>query len=160
MKPTLSPFIFFVIFFSGCSSYDANKRIDALTERIDSLEKHALWTGKGHPEVRTFKFEWFDIGKDEFHFVGKVFYVTNIKTEFKQNGYQVSGVIANTSSMSIDNPIVECAIKDTTTKEKVVSGFSNAPNLFPGAKLPFNVFIPTTKSNVSEVGVLVRDYRM
>ncbi len=62
--------------------------------------------------------------------------------------------------MTINSAIVECAVKDTTIKERVISDYSSATTLLPGAKMSFNVFVPTTKTNVSEIGVLLRDYRM
>lgn len=100
------------------------------------------------------------MGKDYHQIVDRLFYVSNINTTFKDNGFIVTGTIGNISSITINNAIVECAIKDTTVKERVISGNSDAPTLFPGIKTNFRVFIPTTKTNVSQIGVKIRDYRM
>lgn len=126
---------------------------------MDSLEKNPFGINL-HPEDNTYKFDWFDLGKEGHHIVDRMFYVSDIKTAFKDNGYIVSGIIGNITSMTISNAIVECAIKDTTIKEKVVSGYSGVSILVPGGKVSFNIFIPTTKTNVSEIGVVVRDYRL
>mgnify|MGYP001551592325 CR=1 FL=1 len=159
MKPILIPLLILITFFVSCSSSDLNKRMDKLTTRMDSLEKNRFGIDL-HPDDRTYKFEWFDLGKEGHQIIDGLFYVSDIKTSFKDNGYQVSGTIGNITTMTINNVIVECAIKDTTVKERVISGYSGAPTLFPGVKTSFDVFIPTTKTNVSEIGVLVRDYRM
>lgn len=160
MKTSLLLFSISAVLLYGCTSNDLNKRVDKLTTRVDSLEKNAFWGLDIAPDDRTYKFDWFDLGKDEHQIVDRLFYISNIKTTFRDNGYDVSGTIGNISSMSISNAIIECAVKDTTIKAKVISGSSDVSTLFPGYKLNFSVFIPTTKTNVSEIGVLVRDYRM
>lgn len=159
MKTAILFFSISAILLFSCSSNDLNKRMDNLTSRMDSLEKNPFGIDL-HPKDRTYKFEWFDLGKEEHQIVDRLFYISNISTSFKDNGFQVTGTIGNISSMTITNAIVECAIKDTTKEERVISGYSDAPTLFSGAKTTFSVFIPTTKTNVAEVGVIVRDYRM
>lgn len=151
---------FTVIQFYGCTSTTTNKKIEKLTRRVDSLEKNSIWGMDISPEDRSYKFDWFDLGISGHQIIGSLFYVSNIKTTFKDNGYQVNGTIGNISSMTISNAIIECAIRDSTTKEKVISGTSDIPTLSPSAKETFNVFIPTTKTNVSEIGVIIKEYRM
>lgn len=143
----------------SCTSSDINKRIDTLSAKVDTLEKHPFGIDK-YPEDRTYKFDWFELGKEQHQILDRLFYVSDIKTSFRDNGYHISGTIGNITTMSISNAIVECAIKDTTIKERVISGYSTAPTLLPGVKMSFELFIPTTKTNVTEIGVLVRDYRM
>lgn len=147
-----------LIISNGCTSSDS-KKIDALTVRLDSLEKTHFYLDS-HPDDQVFKYAWFPLGQESFQVVNRSFYISKITTSFQNNGFQVTGVIGNLTSMTIYNPIVECSIKDSTTKQMVVSGYSGVQALAPGDKEDFNVFIPTTKTNVSEIGVLVRNYRM
>ena len=159
MKVLLTIVIIGVILLFSCSTNDINKRLDKLSDKIDTLEKHPFGINL-YPEDKTYEFEWFDLGKDYHQIVDRLFYVSNISTTFKDNGFMVTGTIGNISSITINNAIVECAIKDTTVKERVILGNSDAPTLLPGIKTIFSVFIPTTKTNVSEIGVKIRDYRM
>jgi len=161
MKKTLPLFLFFGLFTYSCNSNQLDKKFDKLSAKVDSLEKHALiFPLNTNDDDRTYKFDWFDLGKAEHQIIERVFYVSNIKTVFRDNGYQVTGTIGNTSSMSISNGIIECAVKDTTLKAKVISGTADIPNLLPGAKESFSVFIPTIKRDISEIGILLKDYRM
>ena len=47
----------------SCTSTDINKRIDKLSAKVDTLEKHPFGIDK-YPDDRTYKFDWFEIGKE------------------------------------------------------------------------------------------------
>ena len=152
-------FLLLAVLNFSCTSSETNKRIDQLSIRIDSLEKNPFGIDK-FPDDKTYKFDWFDLGKPGHQILDRLFYVANVQTSFRDNGYSIKVTVANITTISITNAIVECAIKDTTTRERVVSGYSTAPTLYPGEKVTFDVFVPTTKTNVTEIGVLIRNYRM
>lgn len=161
MKNSISLIAFFGLFIYSCGTNELDKKFDNLSAKVDSLEKHALiFPVNTNEDDRTYKFDWFDLGKAEHQIIERVFYVSNIKTVFRDNGYQITGIVGNISSMSIANGIIECAVKDTTIKTKVITGTADIPNLSPGVKETFSVFIPTIKRDISEIGIMLKDYRM
>jgi len=151
-----------VALFAACNSPSTSEILNLHTAQIDSIrrvdENFHGW--KNNKEDKTSSYTWFTLGEDNHQIVNQFFYVSNIETTFKENGYQITGMIGNTCSMEITNAIVQCAIKDSTLQSKVVSGTSTISTLYSGSKLPFSLFIPTTKTNFKEVGVWINDYRL
>lgn len=155
-----------VFFLYSCVSntkYEEMKiRLDSLTVRMDSLEKDPFRIA--YPDINkedlTRNYQWFNLGEDLHQIVDKHFYVSSITTSYKENGFQIKGIIGNVCSMNINNAIIECAIKDSTKQTKLNIGFSDVPYLYSGAKVNFSVFVPTGQTKVSEIGVLIRDYRL
>jgi hypothetical protein len=161
MKNKLTLSLIFGIFICSCNSSQTEKRLGKLSAKVDSLEKHALLLPISTDDKdRTYKFDWFDLGKQGHQIINSIFYISDINTSFKENGCRVTGTIGNITSMDMDNVVVECAIRDTTQLERVVSGYSEVKTIPRGYKGNFNVFIPTTKTNVLEIGILIKSYRM
>ena len=149
-----------VLSFLGC---DFDQKVDQLekklsktSERLDSLisARSKPWTPSPY-----WNYAWFDLGK-EYHQIVDHFYVSKIKTAFKENGFEVSGIIANLDALEKNNIKVQCAIKDSSTTELLTFGFSEIPYLPPGIKMPFTVFVPTRQTKISQVGVWIPEFRM
>ncbi len=162
MKITILLSISFLIVLSflGCAS---DQKVDQLeeqlkqtSERLDSLisAKNKPWTPSPY-----WNYAWFDLGKD-YHQIVDHFYVSQIKTVFKENGFEVSGTIANLDALDKNDVKVQCAIKDSSTTELLTFGFSEMPYLPPGVKMSFTVFVPTRQTKISQVGVWIPEFRM
>ena len=52
------------------------------------------------------------------------------------------------------------AIENNSKQMKVVTGSVEVPNLIPGVKTVFILFIPTSQTNVEKVGIKVEMGRM
>jgi len=79
---------------------------------------------------------------------------------FRENGFEVSGIVANLDALSKSTVKVQCAIMDTSLTEKLTFGFTELPLLLPGVKKSFSVFVPTKQTKISEIGIQISDYRM
>lgn len=145
----------------GCVSKkkfdELEKRVAVTTARLDSViaERNKPWIPSPY-----WDYTWFDLGKEYRMTVGGNFYVSNIKTSFRENGFQVSGTIANLDALSKSIVKVQCAIKDSSLVEKLTFGFTELPILAPGVKKSFSVFVPTKQTKISEIGIRISDYRM
>jgi hypothetical protein len=157
----LSTFISLTLFFLGCASNqkvdELEKKVSETTRRLDSLitEQRKPWTPGPY-----WNYTWFDLGKDYHQIVNSRFYVSNIKTGFKENGFEVSGTIANLDALNKNNVKIQCAIKDSSVTELLTFGFSEMSYLPSGLKLSFTVFVPTRQTKISQVGVWIPEYRM
>lgn len=153
---------FVAALFAACNSPSTSEILNLHTAQIDSIRRvdENFYGWNNNKEDKTASYTWFTLGEENHQIVDQLFYVSNIETTFKENGYQITGMIGNISSMEITNAIVQCAIKDSTVTSKVVSGTTTLSTLYSGSKLPFSLFIPTTKTNFKEVGVWINDYRM
>ncbi len=158
----LSSITFMAALFTACNTPSTNDLLNLHTAQIDSIrrvdENFHGWNN--NKEDKTSSYTWFTLGEDYHQIVNQLFYISNIETTFKENGYQITGLIGNTCSMEITNVIVQCAIKDSTVISKVVSGTTAISTIYPGSKVSFSIFIPTTKTNFKEVGVWINEYRM
>jgi len=152
---------FFSCFIFGCVSErkidEVEKKLAATEARLDSFiaEQKKPWT----PEP-AWDYTWFDLGKEYHLIVNNRFYVSNVKTTFRENGFQVVGLIANLDALGKSNVKIQCAIKDPSIPEKLTFGFSELSYLVPGIKENFSVFVPTNQTKVSEIGVWISEYRM
>lgn len=151
----------FSIIFS-CNSNSQREKIMMHDAQIDSIRRFddKFFGWNSNKEDKTSDYTWFTLGEDNHQIVDKLFYISNIETTFKENGYQVRGMIGNICAMEISNCIVQCGIKDSTVSSKVISGTTTVETLYSGSKIPFSIFIPTTKTNFKEIGVWIHDYRM
>lgn len=143
----------------GCVSKkkfnELEKRVASNTARLDSLTKTPEVPWYANPY---WNYIWFDLGKEYNQIVDGHFYVSSIKTSFRENGFEVTGIIANLDALAKTNVKVQCAIKDTSLAEKLTFGFSEVPVLAPGIKRNFSVFVPTKQTKISEIGVTIPEY--
>ena len=146
----------------SCNSNSEREKIVLHDAQIDSIRRFddKFFGWNSNKEDKTSDYTWFTLGEENHQIVDRLFYVSNIETTFKENGYQIRGTIGNICAMEISNAIVQCGIKDSTINSKVISGTTTMETLYSGSKLTFSVFIPTTKTNFKEIGVWVHDYRM
>lgn len=151
-----------VIFCFSCNSPTANEKLKLHTAQIDSIRRmdDNFFGWNKNSGDRTANYTWFNLGEDNHQIIDKLFYVASIKTSFKENGFLITGTIGNICSMTINNTIIECAIKDSTLPSKIVTGFSDVSDLLPGDKVSFSVFVATSQTKVSEIGITVKDFRM
>jgi hypothetical protein len=64
------------MFFCGCTSNNQDKKIEKLTARVDSLEKDPWGLSKDpHPKNRTYKFDWFELGKEGHQIINQIFLI-------------------------------------------------------------------------------------
>jgi hypothetical protein len=161
-KLSLAIAAFLVTIILSCNSNSQREKIILHDTQIDSIrrfdEKFFGWNS--NKEDKTSDYTWFTLGEDNHQIVDRLFYVSNIETIFKENGYQIKGTIGNICAMEISNAILQCGIKDSTISSKIISGTTTVETLNSGSKIDFSVFIPTTKTNFKEIGVWVHDYRM
>ncbi len=147
---------------AACNSTSESEKLKLHDAQIDSIKRmdDQFFGWNSNKEDKTSEYTWFTLGEENHQIVDRLFYISNIETTFKENGYQVKGMIGNICAMEISNAIVQCGIKDSTIGSKVISGTTTVETLYSGSKITFSVFIPTTKTNFKEIGVWVHDYRM
>ncbi len=75
MKILLLSLSIIATFFWSCTSSDVNKRIDKLSAKVDTLEKHPFGIDL-NSENRTYKFEWFELGKEGHQIIDRLFYIS------------------------------------------------------------------------------------
>ncbi len=139
----------------GCGNHEQEKKIADLEKALADVEakQNAPW----EPDP-AWSYVWFDLGQDFRQTVNQFFYVAKISTTYKQNGFQVNGLIGNLTSMPMTVVRVKGAIKKTGTKELTI-GTTDIPVLLAGQKSYFSLFIPTDETKISSVGITVEDYR-
>lgn len=157
--------LFFVIslvtILAGCNDNSLiHEKLKLHDSQIDSLKDWKVNFYDKEKLDKTSEYTWFALGEENHQIVNRLFYVANIETTFRENGYQVKGEIGNICAMEISNALVQCGIKDSSVSSKVVSGSTTIETLYSGNKVSFSVFIPTTKTNFKEIGVWVSEYRM
>jgi hypothetical protein len=163
MKATFLKIIFitFTLSLAGCASDqkvdELEKKLATTTARLDSLvaEHKTPWSPGPY-----WNYTWFDLGKDYHQTVNGRFSVTNMKTTLKENGFEVSGTIANLEELTKHNVKIRCAIKDSSVAGLLTFGYSEVSHLPSGLNTSFTVFVPTRQTKVSQVGVWVPEYRM
>jgi hypothetical protein len=145
----------------GCVSEDRvaaiDKKIEAVEMRVKQLENPPA------PDLTLspfWQYRWFNLGQEYHQVVDARFFVSIKRTVFRQNGYEIEGVIANLDTLAKSDVKIQCAIKDSSGPDKLTIGFISMPYLPPGDKRSFTVFVPTSEAKVSEVGVSIESYRM
>jgi hypothetical protein len=105
-------------------------------------------------------FKWFLLGDSYFDLVNNNFQVAQVKSEYLNNGYQITGIVTNLLSLNMSQVKITGAIENNSKRMKVVTGSVELPNLIPGVKTVFILFIPTSQTNVEKVGIKVEMGRM
>jgi len=145
----------------GCGSNqkleELEKRLNITASKLDSVISEF---NKPYVPSPYWRYTWFDLGQSYHQVVNSRFYVSSIKTAYKENGFEVTGLIANLDALSKTNVRIECSIKDSAVAELLTFGFSELPYLASGIKKSFTVFVPTRQTKVSEIGVRISDFRM
>jgi hypothetical protein len=155
------PVCFILLSQSGC---DSNKRVDELESKLNAttarLDSFIVQRSKPWEPKPTWDYTWFDLGKEYHQIVGSRFYVSNIQTSYRENGFQVTGLIANLDAIAKSTVKVQCAIKDSTLTETLTFGYIEIPYLLSGVKTNFSVFVPSKQTKISQIGVWISSYRM
>ena len=128
-------------------------------ERLSKLEKEIQKRNEPFQPDPSLHYNWFNLGQEGHLIIQNRYYVSDIKTTFKQNGFEVTGTVGNLLSMNMYNVKVTCAIKRSSGKDLDV-GTTEITNLISGIRSSFSVFVPTAETKVSEIGVSVEYERM
>ncbi len=157
-----------VLFLNSCNrlNKEENSKVDL---RLKELEKE-LTILKKYVEFKdqvSFtdssainEYRWFRLGDSYYSYVNDNFIVQAVKSEFKNNGYEITGLVTNVLSLSTTQAKVIGAILDSSKEKKVITGSVEIPILNPGEKTDFTLFIPTSQTNVERVGVKIKSGRM
>ena len=95
-----------------------------------------------------------------YHMVNNNFIVESITSEYKINGYEITGIVTNLMSLKTIQTKIFGAIINISKTKKVITGFIEIPVLNPGEKTEFQLFIPTSQTDVNKVGIKISTGRM
>jgi hypothetical protein len=162
--------LLFALIVVVCSCNNPNDdRIKNLEQRVqyleysnivlkNNIEKTHQISFSDTTSISTFK--WFRLGDAYFDIVNHYFEVAQVKSEYLNNGYQITGIVTNLLSLNMSQVKITGAIENNSKQQKVVTGSVELPNLMPGEKTIFTLFIPTSQTNVEKVGIKVEMGRM
>jgi hypothetical protein len=163
-----TPLFVLIVVICSCKN-DNDERIKNIEQRVESLEYSNLFLEKNIEKTNQISFsdttsistfKWFRLGDTYFDIVNHYFQVTTVKSEYINNGYQITGIITNLLSLDMSQVKVTGAIENNSKQMKVVTGSVELPNLISGQKTYFSLFIPTSQTNVEKVGIKVEMGRM
>jgi len=160
--------LFSIVVMCSCNNTNDDK-IKNIEKRIQLLEiENAILKNnveKTHQvsfsdttSISTFK--WFRLGDTYFDIVNHYFEVAQVKSEYINNGYQITGIVTNLLSLNMSQVKITGAIENNSKQMKIITGSVEIPSLMPGQKTIFNLFIPTSQTNVEKVGIKVEMGRM
>ena len=139
----------------SCQSRKTEARIEALEKKWADFETER---NKAFIPDPYWNYTWFNLGQEYHQKVSTYFYITKISTTYKENGFQVNGIIANLSSMPMAVVKIKAAIKISNSTD-VTYGNSEIPILWSARRVPFSIFVPTKETKISEIGISIEDYR-
>ncbi len=150
--------ISYLFSFSSCN----NDRITQLEKEVNGLKKHIELTHQISLRDTTSvpDFKWFRLGQPSYHMVNNNFIVESITSEYKINGYEITGIVTNLMSLKTIQTKIFGAIINISKTKKVITGFIEIPVLNPGEKTEFQLFIPTSQTDVNKVGIKISTGRM
>jgi hypothetical protein len=163
MKAIIGVLLISIAILSGCKDEGLEARVAALEKKAadrdaadhKATEKTGFFDDLfGNPIMQ---YTWFNLGQEYRQTVNSFFYISNIKTNYKENGFQVTGLIGNLTTMPMSSVRVQAAIKDSSGKA-FTFGTTQVPTLQAGQKLEFSVFVPTSETKTSQVGIFVSDF--
>jgi len=99
-------------------------RINRLDNKVDTIQKYA-WgmpskKKKDLNESKYYSYTWFKLGSASHQIVDRHFYISNMQTVYRENGFEISGRIGNITSMSMNIVSIECAVSDSTQEGRVI----------------------------------------
>jgi hypothetical protein len=161
MKTLLVGSLFIFNSFIICSC-NKNDKIIKLEKEVDLLKKHIEQTHQVSFSDTTSipNYRWFRLGYPGYSFVNSYFIVDSVISEYKNNGYEISGVVTNLLSLRMIQTKIFGAIINDSKNRKVITGYIEIPILNPGEKTEFSLFIPTSQTNVEKVGINITPGRM
>lgn len=158
MRATIGAFLVSLTVLSGCKDEALEARVSAIekkwTEQETKTKAISFDSILGNP---IFTYTWFNLGQEYRQTVNSFFYISNIKTNYKENGFEVTGLVGNLTTMPMSSVRVQAAIKNSTGTG-ITFGTTQVPTLLAGKKLEFTVFVPTSETKISQVGILVSDF--
>ncbi len=146
----LSIFLFTSIILISCNTKNNDdsiallkKKVESQSQRIDLLENKLI----------NYNYTWFSIGSKYHQIVQIHYYVSINEYQYENNGYKVTGYVANLTSLPMEQVKIIGAIMNKS--EKSITKGDNEVSLPSGIKVPFEIFIPTSETNVKEVGIKI-----
>ena len=134
---------------------DLQKSIDSLKYIIQYFEQTSFY--ESNPE---YNYKWFQINGTGFQRVNRDFIVSGIKSKFETNGFWIYGKVANLTSRKVIVAKIKGVFPKSKESEKYITGETEVKNLPPGEYVEFLLFIHTTITDISKVGILVDIQRM
>jgi hypothetical protein len=169
MPRLISFFVLLLVLFLNSCNQSKKEEESKIDLRLKELEKELTFL-KNHVELKNQvsfadssainEYKWFRLGDSYYSFVNNYFIVQAVKSEFKNNGYEITGLITNILSLRTMQTKIIGAILDGSKEKKVITGSVEIPVLNPGEKTDFTLFIPTSQTNVETVGIKVKNGRM
>jgi hypothetical protein len=138
------------------------EKLGGLNKKLDEVNKR-LFERDSQVDPYAY-FTWFNPGQ-EYHQILETphtpgrFYVFVQKVSFEDTGFEIHGLVANLEALPKTTVKVECAITDESLPEELTVGFKTISFMPPGQKIPFSVFVPTSKTKILVVGVSISDDR-